>query len=253
MDELRCDVTERIATVTLDRPTRRNALSTTLISALAETMADVNARSDVDVIVVTGADPAFCAGLDLNELGSTGSNLAVGSATTSPWDPVAKPVIGAINGVAVTGGLEIALHCDFLLASERASFGDTHTRVGILPGWGLSVLLPRRIGLARAIEMSLSGNFIDADEAFRLGLVNHVVPHDELLSTVTSLAKDIILNDREAVRALLSSYRRIEEASGVGVGVDLEAAAAEEWRQRVTPEGVEQRRQGIMERGREQT
>ncbi len=135
--------------------------------------------------VLTGADQAFCADLDLQELGSTAANLSSGQPVETqghrrgaPWPVMTKPVIGAINGAAVTGGLEVALQCDFLIASERAGFADTHARVGVMPAWGLTVLLPQAIGLRRAKEMSLTGNFVGATEALALGLVNRgVVPH----------------------------------------------------------------------------
>ena len=136
--------------------------------------------------MLTGADPAFCAGLDLGELSSTGINSGSGggsenaparSGARGPFPRLTKPLIGAINGVAVTGGFELALNCDFLIASEHAKFGDTHTRVGVMPGWGLTVLLPQAIGVRRAREMSFTGNFMSADEALERGLVNHVVPH----------------------------------------------------------------------------
>ena len=142
-----------------------------------------DANDDVDVIVLTGSDPAFCAGLDLRELGSSGDNLAGGPSSDklwgTPWPDISKPIIGAVNGAAVTGGFEIALNCDFLVASENAKFGDTHARVGLMPGWGLSVLLPQAIGVRRAREMSLTGNFMDAHEALAFGLVNRVVAHDD--------------------------------------------------------------------------
>ena len=96
-----------------------------------------------------------------------------------PFPKLSKPLIGAVNGVAITGGFELALNCDFLVASEHAKFGDTHSRVGVMPGWGLTVLLPQAIGVRRAREMSFTGNFMLADEALAFGLVNHVVPHDE--------------------------------------------------------------------------
>ena len=122
------------------------------------------------MIILTGADPAFCAGLDLKELGSTGGNLGPGGGSDGPparsgaaarSPRSTKPLIGAINGVAITGGFELALNCDFLVASsELAKFGDTHTRVGVMPGWGLTVLLPQAIGVRRAREMSFTGNFL---------------------------------------------------------------------------------------------
>jgi Enoyl-CoA hydratase/isomerase len=161
------DVADFIATVTLNRPARRNALSAELITDLRRVLTDLDARPDVRVIVLTGADPAFCAGLDLTELGQPDSPL--GRVARGPVIPdLASPLIGAINGVAVTGGLELALACDFLVASERAGFADTHARVGIQPGWGLTVALPEAVGLRRAREMSATGNFYR--RAHRAGL-----------------------------------------------------------------------------------
>src|SRR5215472_14574586 len=124
------EVAEFVATVTLNRPERRNALSGELLTALRETLASLESSEHVRVIVLTGADPAFCAGLDLTELGQAGSALrrAAGGPVLRG---MAKPMIGAVNGVAVTGGLELALACDFLVASDRARFADTHARVGI--------------------------------------------------------------------------------------------------------------------------
>ena len=259
------DVVDRIATLTLNRPAQRNALSSALLAALRTEMAAADNRDDVDVIVLTGRDPAFSAGLDLNELGSTGNTLVVErpasadtaatqrltSAPTTPWAPTAKPVIGAINGVAVTGGFELVLQCDFVVASEHASFGDTHTRVGILPGWGLSVLLPEAIGIRRAIEMSLTGNFIDAYEAHRLGLVNHVVRHDELLPTTYRLGRDISGNDTAAVRELLKSYRSIHRMT-VADGEKHEAAVSRQWVRTYRPADVAAKRIAIQARGRTQ-
>jgi enoyl-CoA hydratase len=250
-DVLAYEVDGGVALVTLDRPKARNALSKALLGALAAAMAQAGEDPDVAVVVVTGRDPAFCAGLDLYELGSTGVVDLAGS-EHGPWAPIAKPVIGAVNGPAVTGGLELALSCDFLVASERAVFGDTHGRVGVMPAWGLSALLPRRIGLPRAIEMSMTGNFVGASEALRLGLVNHVVPHDELLPTALSLGRDIAGCDQQAVRTLLASYRRIEEETGVGTARRMETEVFRDWLQGVRPEAIAERRAGIMERGRTQ-
>jgi enoyl-CoA hydratase len=259
-DLLVMDVADRIATLTLNRPKARNALSSALLRALRVTMADAEANPDVDVIILTGADPAFSAGLDLKELGSTGGNVGAGGSTDPdtpivaihPWTPTTKPVIGAINGVAITGGFELALNCDFLVASERASFGDTHTRVGVLPGWGLSVLLPQAIGLRRSIEMSLTGNFLSANDALDLGLVNHVVPHEALLPTTRKLAADIVQNSPAAVRELLVSYRAIHRMT-VGEGEIHEAKVGRAWLARTfDPAAVEARRAAIVNRGRNQ-
>jgi len=155
------DVSDRVALLTLNRPAARNALNTALARELAEALAGAEEDDGVDVVVLTGADPAFCAGLDLKELGTLGldpSRDREGAASgDSPsalnWyrrlTTMTKPVIGAVNGPAVTGGLELALGCDFLIASERASFADTHARVGALPGGGLTARLPRLSGCAR--------------------------------------------------------------------------------------------------------
>ena len=183
------DVSDQIATVTLNRPDARNALSSEVLRLLPEFLVAADQDPDVGVIILTGTDPAFCAGLDLKELGSSAGNLggtgADGGANTQgvrgPFPKVTKPLIGAINGVAVTGGFELALNCDFLIASERAKFGDTHSRVGVMPGWGLTVLLPQAIGVRRAREMSFTGNFLSAEDAFQWGLVNHVVNHEDLI------------------------------------------------------------------------
>lgn len=210
------DTADRVATVTLNRPEARNALSSGLLRALADAMRAVGDDPDVDVVVLTGADPAFCAGLDLKELGGTGGNLRTTDAGGEPsagwnrtfWRAVDKPVIGAVNGAAVTGGLEVALQCDFLVASDRAVFGDTHAKVGVIPGGGMSILLPQRVGFPKAIEMSLTGRFLDAQQALQWGLVADVVAHDELLPFTRGLAADIVAADTEAVRTILDEYRR---------------------------------------------
>src|SRR6187431_2901961 len=154
-----------VATVTLNRPEARNALSRALRKAIFTTLRDLDARDDLAAIVLTGADPAFCAGVDLKELASgvpLGDAAAAEAVSQGPFPTMETPVIGAINGVAITGGFELALNCDFLIASTNAKFGDTHTRVGVMPGWGLTVLLPQAIGVRRAREMSFSGNFLSA-------------------------------------------------------------------------------------------
>ena len=254
-DVVLLDVQERIATLTLNRPHARNALSSEVLRELPRLMIDADGRDDVDVVILTGTDPAFCAGLDLKELGSSGSNLAVGAVRPGahgPFPAMTKPVIGAINGVAVTGGLELALNCDFLVASDRARFGDTHTRVGVMPGWGLTVLLPQAIGVRRAREMSFTGNFLTADEAFRLGLVNHVVEHDELLAFTRRLALDIISSDQAAVRQIRATYAAVV-ATTVAEAWTVEARDSAGWQRRgFDPAEIERRRRAIVERGRRQ-
>ena len=145
-------VIEGVGVVTLNRPEARNALSSEVLRALPQALNSLDQDPAVDVLVITGSDPAFCAGLDLKELGGSGGNIDPDASleASGPFPSRSKPLIGAINGVAVTGGLELALACDFLIASDRAAFADTHARVGVMPGWGLSGLLPQAIGVRRA-------------------------------------------------------------------------------------------------------
>jgi len=257
-DVLLVDVAERVALVTLNRPERRNALDSELLRALPARMAELDTDEGVDVVVLTGADPAFCAGLDLKELGDTGGNLGSSAreapqatgAQRGPFPYVDKPLIGAINGVAVTGGLELALACDFLVASERAKFGDTHSRVGVMPGWGLTIALPQAVGVRRAREMSFTGNFMGAEEALRFGLVNHVVPHDELLTFARGLALDIIGNDQPGVRQIRHTYAEIHADD---TGWEIEARDSRAWQRAMfSREHVAERRDAIMTRGRTQ-
>lgn len=247
---------DRVATVTLNRPAARNALSAELLRELRAAMVRLDADDEVDVVVLTGADPAFCAGLDLKQLGSSGENVSIGTGDDGvpswfPWPPLTKPVIGAINGFAVTGGLELALNCDILIASERASFADTHARVGVLPGWGLSVLLPLAVGRGLARRMSLTGDYLSADQALRAGLVTEVVAHEDLLPAAGRVAASIVGNDQPGVRTLLRSYRDIE-AELVGAGPQVEAATSAAWMTGFDPAEVERRRAGVLDRGRAQ-
>ncbi|MFM8553761.1 MAG: enoyl-CoA hydratase [Acidimicrobiales bacterium] len=252
------DASDGIATVTLNRPDKRNALNSEVLRLLPELMLRAERDPAVDVIILTGSDPAFCAGLDLKQLGDSGDNLRGSGAdgtpnstgVRGPFPALTKPLIGAVNGVAITGGFELALNCDFLVASEHAKFGDTHSRVGVMPGWGLTVLLPQAIGTRRAIEMSLTGNFMGAEEALAFGLVNHVVPHPELMDFARLLASDIIGNERDGVRRMLQTYK--EHGASVGQW-EHEAAVGATWRrQHFATEKVAERRARIMERGRTQ-
>ena len=248
------ETADRVRTVTLNRPEARNALSVALQREAGAALAAADDDAAVDVVILTGADPAFCAGLDLRELGRDASNL-VGGADDPAVSPFAalwkmsKPVIGAINGPCVTGGFELALACDFLIASEHATFGDTHARVGVMPAGGMSVFLPRVVGVRKAKEMSLSGNFVGAHEAFARGLVNHVVPHAELLPAARQLAADIAGNDQAAVRNLKRLYDANEKVSA-GDAIEQEQEFFRAWR--IDPAEIERRRTGVVERGRGQ-
>ena len=258
-EPVRYDVAERVATITLDRPDVRNALSSEVLELLPALIQRAEDDSEIDVMILTGSDPAFCAGLDLRELGSTAGNLSGrggsdGSAPShrsrGPFPAHTKPLLGAINGVAVTGGFELALNCDLLVASEHAKFGDTHARVGIMPGWGLSVLLPQAIGVRRAREMSFTGNFMSADEAHHWGLVNHVVAHDELIPFTRALAADIGGNEPDGVRQIRTTYAAIAFDDD---GWEQEARDSRAWRRgQFSPEKVAARSAAVQARGRRQ-
>ena len=236
---------ERVLTLTLNRPESRNALSAALRDRFFAALAEAEADDAVDVVILTGSDPVFCAGLDLKELGGQSALPDI-----SPrWPPMSKPVIGAINGAAVTGGLELALYCDILIASEHARFADTHARVGLLPTWGLSVRLPQKVGVGLARRMSLTGDYLSADDALRAGLVTEVVPHEQLLAAARAVASAIVGNNQNAVRALLASYHRIDE-SQTNAGLWLEAMAARQFR--TSGDDIAANREAVLQRGRAQ-
>ena len=244
-DILLVQTQDRIRTLILNRPQARNALSGALRAALFGALAEADADTGVDVLILTGADPVFCAGLDLKEFGES-----TGIADISPqWPPMTKPVIGAINGAAVTGGLELALYCDVLIASEQARFADTHARVGLLPSWGLSVRLPQKVGVGLARRMSLTGDYLSAADALRAGLVTEVVPHPELLPAAHRVASSIVGNNPAAVRARLASYHRIDE-SQTSEGLWLEATAARQFR--TSGDDIAANREAVLQRGRAQ-
>lgn len=251
-------IEDGIAIVTLNRPEAMNALSRALRAELAAAMRAVDADDAVRCVILTGAgERAFTAGLDLKELGTDTSNLGAANATSAEENPVKaieqcrKPVIGAINGVAITGGFEVAIACDILIASTNARFADTHARVGILPGWGLSQKLSRMIGISRAKQLSFSGNFLDAEAACAWGLVNSVVPADELMTHAKGLARDIASVDS----GMVATYKKLIDegyAMPFGDAMAHEHAYSSASNARVSAEEVEARRLAVIERGRGQ-
>lgn len=249
-DVLLTEIADGVAVVTMNRPDARNALNTELRRAIPERLRELDADPAVRVMILTGADPAFCAGLDLKELGSSGLS-ADPDATPLPFGSLTKPLIGAVNGVAVTGGFELALGCDFLIASERARFADTHARVGVMPGWGLTVLLPQAIGIRRARQMSFTGNYVDASTALAWGLVNEVVAHDQLLDRVRALAADMITVPEAGLGAIKGAYRAA--AAGVDdVALEAERRYSRDWMRSFDPETLAANRAAIQQRGSSQ-
>jgi enoyl-CoA hydratase len=243
-----------VAIVTLNRPDALNALSRALRREIVRTFQDLAKDEDIRAVVLTGAGRAFTAGVDLKEAGQTGFalgadggeiDLAKGLAEF-PW-----PIIGAINGFAITGGFELALMCDVLLASENAKFADTHARVGIMPGWGLSQKLSRLIGISRAKELSLTGNFLDAQTAERWGLVNRVYKAEDLLPAAVQMGHDMAGCQPDMLR----KYKQVIDegfATSFGDGLRMEVARSAEHAAGVTAESVEEARKAVTQRGRGQ-
>ncbi|HZR81031.1 MAG TPA: enoyl-CoA hydratase [Candidatus Binatia bacterium] len=257
---LKVERSEGIATLTLNRPQAMNALSGELRRALVTAFREVAGERDTAVLILTGAGRAFSAGIDLKELGGEAGDASArdaevaiaGGDLVGAMLAVPQPIIGAINGFAITGGFEVALACDVLIASTEARFADTHARVGIMPGWGLSQRLPRAIGIYRAKELSLTGNYLDAQRAYEWGLVNRVVAPDELIPACRAIARDMMSCEPDVVR----SYKRIIDqgfATTFGEGLRLEDEASRAHMRGVTRDAIAARRAGIQQRGRSQS
>ena len=249
---------EQIALLTLNRPESMNALSTELRKSIEEAFSELRNDPSIRVAILTGAGRAFCAGLDLKELAQGKGMIADLSEKrrarinlTTPMKEFGQPVIGAINGPAITGGFELALGCDILIASTKARFADTHARVGIIPGSELSQKLSRLLGIYRAKEISLTGNYIDAQQALEWGLVNRVVAPEELLPTCRKIARDMISCPQD----MIQKYKKLIDDGfhmTLGEGLDLERKTNYEHFQSVQAETIARRRTGILERGRKQ-
>lgn len=241
-----------VALVTLNRPTAYNALNQALTDGLVDAFNQLADSSTVRAVVLTGEGSAFCAGVDLKELTEnpgllTSGGLGPESPLVKAMNRCQKPIVGAVNGPAVTGGFELALACDFLYASDRARFADTHARVGILPGWGLSQKLPRLIGINRAREMSLSGNFVSAGQALEWGLVNRVFSADELVPAALDIAHQMSDADPEAVPALKQLMNDGWELP-LGEALTLEGERANAFAQKVDFSRMDERLEELKKR-----
>ena len=198
---------EGFATLVMNRPDHLNTLSNEMRGEIVAAVAELEADAGVRVLILTGAGRAFSAGMDLEEW-RTSDQLAAGAYENDPVKALCSfsgPVIGAVNGMAVTGGVEIAVACDVLVASTEARFADTHALVGLLPGWGGSVRMARLIGLSRAKELALTGRFLGAEEALAWGFVNHVVAPGELMAKAESIARQMAA----AVPETMLAYKRL--------------------------------------------
>ena len=239
------------AIVTLNRPDEMNALSRELRADFVEAFGQCTADDAIRVVILTGSGRAFCAGFDLKELAATDSDAAqeADNSIARAMEAFAGPIIGAINGHAITGGFEMALACDILIASENARFADTHARVGILPGWGLSQKLPRLIGTSRAKEISFTGAPVFAQQAYEWGLVNHVLPPAELLPRAIKMAEDMCA----CVPEVLAQYKPL-----IDEGLSKPLAEALRWEEQKAIESARQamahmiagRREQVMAKGR---
>jgi enoyl-CoA hydratase/carnithine racemase len=236
--------------LTLNRPAARNALGGELISALYRALLDLDADDGVHAAVLTGTDPAFCAGVDLKQAAREGAAYFRRFDEENCVAQVARtrtPIVGAVNGPAFTGGLELALGCDFLVASDRAVFADTHVRVGVLPGGGLTARLPLLVGSAQARRMSMTGEVVDAGRAERIGLVTEVVPHAQLRQRALELAAAVAEVPPGPMRALKQIYLE-GTASVIGAALDIETTIA--GAHDADLDGLERRRVEVTRRNR---
>ena len=207
---LQLDISDRIATVTINRPDKLNALNDQMMGEIAAVFADLASNATVGVIILTGAGRAFVAGADIANIATQSAETletlsALGQRTFRAIEQSSKPVIAAVNGFALGGGCELALACHLRVASEHAKFGLPEVKLGLIPGYGGTQRLPRLIGRGRALQLILTGDTIDATEALRLGIVNSVVEHATLLDTARAIAHTILKNGPVAIARALQS------------------------------------------------
>jgi enoyl-CoA hydratase len=247
------DKQDGIATVTLNRPDKLNALNRELRLAFCRAMQGLRRDQDLRVVIITGAGRAFCVGLDLRELATPASGIRDEGETNfiSVIDEMEVPVIGAINGFAITGGFEIALACDIMIAAEDAQFADTHARAGVMPGGGMSARLPRAVGIRKAKELSFTGNYLSARDAERMGLVNHVVAPDRLLATARDMAAQIASANPTMVRQMKHLYE-LTTRSSLGEGLRIEQETSQEFIRKANLGEIGNAVDSVMSRGRTQ-
>lgn len=215
---------DSIARITLNRPQVLNALSPQLLLELETALKDIAGDDSVGVVVLTGAGRAFSAGVDIKGMNEASPDSSVAARKRLALDVIEAienldiPVIAAVNGYCLTGGLELATSCDIIVASENASFGDTHARWGLTPTWGGSQRLPRLIGPMKAKEMVFTCDMLTATEAQQIGLVNKVVPPEKLEEAVQDMAQKIVANSRISIRiqkSLMNRGLKLDYASGL--------------------------------------
>lgn len=227
LEILQVDVHEQVALVTINRPEAMNALNTRFFNEMDQVVADINARDDVRVMIITGSGKAFVAGADIAEMvnktpeeGSAFSRL--GQNTFSSLGKMDIPVIAAINGFALGGGLELAMGCDFRIANTKSRFGQPEVNLGLIPGYAATQRLPRLTAMGDALYLLMTADMIDANEALRIGLIQKVVEPEELMDTVMAIAKTIISKGPKAVK-LIKKVVRQGMLDGFNEGSELEA------------------------------
>lgn len=228
-ETLTYEVSDRIATITVNRPDKLNALNDRVIAELGEAIDAAIADANVGGVILTGAGRAFVAGADISELTQ---QSAVGLKALSQrgqrmmrrWETSPKPTIAAINGFSLGGGCELAMCCHVRIASEAAKFGQPEVKLGLPPGYGGTQRLPRLVGRGRALQLLLTGEMIDAQEAFRIGLVNKVVPAGDLMTTTRTMLSTMIAN---APLALASCIELVDRGYDIALeeALTLEATA----------------------------
>ena len=256
MTELLLQREDGYAVLTLNRPDARNALSPQLLLDLCDAFRLLQDESGIYSVILTGAGTAFCAGLDLKAMAEDESGLGVYAIhaqhdITAAMTAFDRPIIVGVNGVAATGGFELALMGDILLASSGARVADTHCRVGLAPGWGLSQKLARIIGPSRAREAHFTGNVISAQQAEAWGLVSRVVAPEDLLDACRQVATDIASCVPETVKV----YKKMVNdglQTDLAAGLVMERSVMTEVNQRVSGDVIANRRSGVQQRGKNQ-
>lgn len=244
------------AVLTLNRPDARNALSPALLADLCAAFHALNREDEVRAVILTGAGTAFCAGLDLKAMSESSDGVGVfeihgAHDIVAAMEAFDRPIIIGVNGVAATGGFELALAGDILIASDNARFADTHCRVGLAPGWGLSQKLARTIGPSRAREAHFTGNFISAEQASDWGLVSRVVAEAELLNECRKVASDIA----SCVPQTVKVYKKMVNDglnTSLAAGLAMERNVMGYVNSAVTGDAIAERRSDVQTRGKSQ-
>ena len=226
-DHLTLTVADRVATLTVNRPDKLNALNAATIADLDRAIGEVADRDDIGGLILTGVGKAFVAGADISELSKQSpfdaKRRAVrGQNVFARFERLPKPVIAAVNGFALGGGCELAMACHMRIASEGAKFGQPEVKLGLCPGYGGTQRLPRLVGKGRALQLLLTGEMIDAAEAYRIGLVNNVVPAEQLLPTANAMMQQMLANGPVALALCIEAVNRGFDAS-LEDGLNLEA------------------------------